>query len=361
MRTFIAWPSLAKMSGGMAVLANIGRTLWLAGHDCAIVIPDSGQKLALPDSGCPTLPMIRARPEPGDVWLLPEGWPGLLLPGLRAGARCVVYCQNWAYLPATLPPGLSFASLPLTFLAVSRPVAWHIRRCTGQDAAILPPGIDLDCFYPLRDEQKTGRVRIAWMPRKNKALATQIREILALRCLHTGLAAPEWVEIQNRSREEVAAILRSCQIFLATGFPEGCPLPPLEAMASGCLVVGFAGFGGWDYMRQAWPGGFRPAYAGLEPGAGPEDSGTGNGFFVPDGDTVAAALALEDAIRLVSWHDREHDSGHDNDREKAETLAGIRSAALSTARSYSLEAQGQILRELWQEADKWQAAASLPD
>ena len=39
-------------------------------------------------------------------------------------------------------------------------------------------------------------------------------------------------------------------LFLSFGYPEGCPLPPAEAMASGCLVVGYHGQGGQEYFHN---------------------------------------------------------------------------------------------------------------
>ena len=86
----------------------------------------------VPDRRPPAL-----RPE--DIWLLPEGWPLALLPGLRAGARVVLYVQNWAYLLAELPDGLKLPALPVRYLAVSRPVAWHVRDMTGKTAELLRP------------------------------------------------------------------------------------------------------------------------------------------------------------------------------------------------------------------------------
>jgi glycosyltransferase involved in cell wall biosynthesis len=42
--------------------------------------------------------------------------------------------------------------------------------------------------------------------------------------------------------------MRSCPIFLSFSEREGFGLPPAEAMASGCFVVGFTGMGGRDYF-----------------------------------------------------------------------------------------------------------------
>ena len=284
---------------------------------------------------------------PEDIWLLPEGWPLALLPGLRAGSRVVLYVQNWAYLLEELPAGLELPRLPVGYLAVSRPVAWHIRDMTGKTAELLRPGIDSALFHPsscdLQNRQSATRARIDWMPRKNSALARQIHAITNARLTRKGLALPEWVEIRNKSHAEVADILRNADIFLATGFPEGCPLPPLEAMASGCVVTGFSGFGGWDYMRQ--PVELRAGRAwGDSPAWLPQtlrnelarDERPGNGLWAADGDVIGASLALDKALALWEEHD--------------EAWNALRNGALDTASLYDLSAQRRELLHLWKRA-----------
>ena len=338
MRTYIAYPPLQKSSGGTAVLENMARHLLAAGHDVVMVPRDPAT--APPLSGLPLHDWNKAAPDTRDIWLVPEGWPSLLLPGLHARARTVIYVQNWAYLPGSVPDGLCLTDLPLHLLAVSQPVAWHAHAFFGKADEILRPGIDLNRFFtPPRDPAQAlnpdGTVRIAWMPRKNKALAQQIRDMLTARLALRGLPSPEWIPVHQLTQDQVAETLRSCHIFLASGFPEGCPLPPLEAMACGCLVVGFGGFGGWDYMRQAWPDGCTPWWP-LRPAG--ECPWGGNGLYAADADTIAAALALEYGLALLA------DGG--------KKLADIRAAAEATAAAYSLQAQEARLRELWSRVEK---------
>ncbi len=361
MRTFIYLPPLPRMSGGLAVLMDMGATLKNEGYSVFFVLREKRELTpwysALPAS-VPVLfqqngdlffnedhQSTSLRPE--DIWVLPEGWPLALLPGLRAGSRVVLYVQNWAYLLEELPAGLELPRLPVRYLAVSRPVAWHIRDMTGKTAELLRPGIDSALFHPsscdLQNRQSATRARIAWMPRKNSALARQIHAITNARLTRKGLALPEWVEIRNKSHAEVADILRNADIFLATGFPEGCPLPPLEAMASGCVVTGFSGFGGWDYMRQ--PVELRAGRAwGDSPAWLPQtlrnelarDERPGNGLWAADGDVIGASLALDKALALWEEHD--------------EAWNALRNGALDTASLYDLSAQRRELLHLWKRA-----------
>jgi glycosyltransferase involved in cell wall biosynthesis len=104
-------------------------------------------------------------------------------------------------------------------------------------------GIDGDLFTPLRSK----RAVIAFMPRKNAAEALQVFNILKFRGLLSGF---ELVAIQRQSEREVAKLLGESLFFFSFGYPEGCPLPPMEAMSCGCVVVGYHGWGGREYFRE---------------------------------------------------------------------------------------------------------------
>lgn len=320
-RTFFFIPPVRRAAGGVAVLVRMAQYLRDAGHDARLALRESfGWR---PDcAGLPEEDFSEVELTPRDVWVVPEGWVNALTPGLKAGARCLSYVQNWAYLFSGLPQGVDWRSLPVTLFAVSRPVSWFIGQSLGVDAPILRPGIDTTVFAA--PAEKTGPLTVAFMPRKNKALAEQIRAVIAAR----GNFQVEWLEISGLDQSGVAGALSRSHAFLATGFPEGCPLPPLEAMACGAIPAGFAGLGGWDYMRQAEPGRYQPDCP-----MDPVPWG-GNGFFVPDNDVMGAALALEKALALRV-------SG-------GEALRAVLDACAATAQAYGLEPQRKAVLDFWE-------------
>jgi glycosyltransferase involved in cell wall biosynthesis len=84
------------------------------------------------------------------------------------------------------------------------------------------------------------------MPRKRRGEFVELLRILDLRrALDSSTLAP----IDHMTEAETVAVLRKSAVFLSLNAREGFDLPPLEAMASGCVVVGFHGGCGRVYKR----------------------------------------------------------------------------------------------------------------
>ena len=106
----------------------------------------------------------------------------------------------------------------------------------------LRNGIDSALFYPAGQKQP----QIAFMTGKNDDDIAQVINILKFR---GALAHYKLVPIANRTEAQVAAILRESAIFLHFSTQEGFALPPAEAMGCGCIVIGYDGFGGREFMH----------------------------------------------------------------------------------------------------------------
>ena len=325
MKTYIFLPPVNKPTGGITVLRQIADILHQSGREAFLVARDKGgwRPEGLADSA-PVMEWDDMQLTRDDLWLVPEGWINALAPGLEAGARCVSYVQNWAYLFSSLPDDVTWDKLPVEFLAVSDPVAWYVKETTGKDALVLRPGIDRTIFYPPK-KKKPATITVAYMPRKNKAVAAQIKSIFEHR---NGLSAIRWRALEGMDTYGVADALRSSHIFLMTGYPEGCPLPPLEAMACGCLPVGFSGLGGWDYMLQFQSA---PRFTPWWPLR--DTPWSGNGLWCSDGDALDAALCLEEAVKTIT--------------EGGAPLDAIRGAGQETADAYSTDVQKNSVLAMW--------------
>jgi hypothetical protein len=117
--------------------------------------------------------------------------------------------------------------------------------------------------------QREKKWQIAMMPRRNSHDLIQIFNILKhRRTLHDLQPAP----IEQLAQDEAAKVLRESLFFVTVGMQEGFGLPAAEAMACGCITVGYHGFGGKEFLL--------PAYA----------------FPTEPGDVLATARALEACI-----------------------------------------------------------------
>jgi GT2 family glycosyltransferase len=134
-------------------------------------------------------------------------------------------------------------------------------RELGLDAALVPPGIDLDTFRPLPDATRRDDMVLALgrtNPLKNlpltvgawKALGDDRPEL----CLF-GIE-PELGErygatyVTAPSDEGVNRLFNECAVFVQTSIHEGFCLPPLEAMATGAAVVCTDAHGNRDFCRD---------------------------------------------------------------------------------------------------------------
>jgi glycosyltransferase involved in cell wall biosynthesis len=104
-------------------------------------------------------------------------------------------------------------------------------------------GIDINLFKYKKKEQR----KIAYMPRKLSEDVNQVINILKLR---NKINNWKFVEIDNLTEIEVANCLQDSAIFLSFSHKEGLGLPPMEAMSTGCVVVGYHGQGGEEFFKE---------------------------------------------------------------------------------------------------------------
>jgi len=103
-------------------------------------------------------------------------------------------------------------------------------------------GIDSTLFAFQSDKKR----QICFMPRKNSFDALQVINLLKFRDALKGFSV---VSIEDKTEAEVAQTLQESAIFLSFGHPEGFGLPAAEAMACGCIAIGYHGGGGREFWN----------------------------------------------------------------------------------------------------------------
>jgi glycosyltransferase involved in cell wall biosynthesis len=126
-------------------------------------------------------------------------------------------------------------------------------------------GIDDKLFYYSPQKKK----QIAFMPRKSRQDILQVVNILKQRGVLKNYTV---VPIENVPELKLLEILRESLFFLSSGYFEGWPAPPAEAMACGCITIGYHGWGARESLRSEWS------------------------YPIEEGDIIGFAKTLEQAI-----------------------------------------------------------------
>ena len=116
------------------------------------------------------------------------------------------------------------------------------------DAPVIPPFIELDQIPagPPWRERPAGEVLVLAKTAGEKLLA-RFQDVM--RREHP-TARYSLAVVEDVSRAELYETMARHRYLLTLSPREGFGLPPLEAMAAGCTVVGFHGGGGRHYMRS---------------------------------------------------------------------------------------------------------------
>ena len=241
-----------------------------------------------------------------DIFVVPEPWGDFLAQLAARPVRKVVFCQNHFYVSYGLGQHRDYSAYGVeTVFCCGDVIAEFLRATFGlARVPIVHNAIDHVMFKP-----GSKRLQIAYMPRKMAKEADFIR--MAFRLRHPQFASLPWLPINMVAESEVARRLGGSAIFLSLSRLEGVGLPPLEAMASGCLVVGFTGGGGLEFARDD------------------------NGFWCAPDDLVGAADALARAATMFE----SDPTGY----------KGRREAGVQTSSRYNLQRLEQELLAFWQE------------
>jgi len=166
-------------------------------------------------------------------------------------------------------------------------------------------GIDSSIFKYNKNKKK----QIAYMPRKLWEDAIQVFNIM-----HYNNIFKDWniVPISGLNEAEVARILGESAIFLSFNHREGFGMPPAEAMACGCVVVGYKGQGGTEI--------FKPDFS----------------YPVQDRNITTFVTTLTNVIQLF-------------EEDKSKFLAKGKLASTFIDENYNMQAEIKTINDVWTE------------
>lgn len=238
----------------------------------------------------------------GDVAVVPEAWPNVLRAMARMPCRRLIHCQNPFYVFHAFDDIASVESLGYREMLSCSGFTTEMLRRFGYPHPVHTVRPALAPEFSGAGGNKTRQ--IAYMPRKRANETAFVQGLF--KSLYTQHRDIPWITIQNMSREECARVMRDSAVFASFSFTEGLGLPPLEAMACGCIVAGFDGLGGADYSRPD------------------------NGFWANEGDYFGFAQQLAKAI------------------EASQGPTAIQASMNRTLQNYTPSSFKQALKEAWQ-------------
>ena len=182
-----------------------------------------------------------------DVLVIPEHWNGLLT-SLAPGVPKVSFNQSAYYgllgYPLPTHPYLTAKDLLASLSVSEHDLDLLEYMFPGIPFSRIHLSIDAALFHP--PDKPPGK-RIAYMTRKRPEESRMLLDILRSR---SALKGWETVVIDRLSHSAVARTLRSSSLFLSFGSQhESFALAPLEAIACGCSVIGYTGFGAREYFE----------------------------------------------------------------------------------------------------------------
>lgn len=311
-RIFYVCHDNPKPAGGIRTLYRHIEILNRAGFDARVLHDQPAFELDWFQSDAPVCTLTvnsdhQVCLRPDDWVVIPEDHGRALEQFAAVPCHKIVFCQNHFYVFDALPIDKSWVNYGVEeALVSSNEIRGFVESVFPLPATLIPCGIDQQLFRP---PGRASRLSVCFMPRKGGSNLRTILGILWHRVPE--LREIPWRPIDRLPEAKVAEIMRSSTVFLSTIFHEGFGLPPLEAMACGCLPVGFKAIGAQDYANAV------------------------NGFWVPDEDPFALARVLEevliDAIRQPA-------------NPKWEKM---RQAGYETAARYGLHQQRQAILDFW--------------
>ncbi len=183
---------------------------------------------------------------PEDYVVIPEPWRDLINLLQKINVKKILHVQNPFYIfhGFSSVNSLNEYGLSSVISCSTFTTSYLCNLRVAPPVFTVRPKIDNVFFKSFKKH-----IRVCYMPRKRRIEAEFIRGLFS--SMYPRLASVEWISIDGISRDAAAEIMCSSRVFLSLNRLDGLGLPPLEAMAAGCIPVGFAGGGGAEYATAA--------------------------------------------------------------------------------------------------------------
>jgi hypothetical protein len=186
-----------------------------------------------------------------DILVVPEYYAvglGRLPSDVRIGVRNQGAYHSFDWIePGSGAPGAPYTELAslVAVLCVSRDNQALLElTAPGVPITVCRPVVDGSLFHPGPAPARPG---LGYVVARRPLEVALLEHVLHAQRL-------DWpvVRIQGLPERQVAERMRECAVFVSFSDLDGFGLPPAEAMASGCFVVGYTGGGGTEFFDPSW-------------------------------------------------------------------------------------------------------------
>ncbi|MDE0142361.1 MAG: glycosyltransferase [Caldilineaceae bacterium] len=242
-------PDFPQPSGGIKTLYRHVHGLVELGFDARIVHQKHPFRVTWHGYEAPTL-WLSERPSftPEDILVIPEVMPQVMQQTARFSGERIVIALSWSPTYWNLPPGQTWPGFGIRRVITKSPLIQdYLHWSMGIDATLIHEYVTPDRYY---FDQGAKRPKICYLTRKERSAAWLHQVLLAKGDPFTRF---EWMPLRELSEDEYARNLREATVYVTTNMQEGMNTSVLEAMACGCLIVGYNGVGGSVYMEAEGP------------------------------------------------------------------------------------------------------------
>jgi len=189
---------------------------------------------------------------PEDFLIIPEGFPDVMKKTMQVSCKRIIFAQSWFYVLNAMQPGEKWQHFGITdVISASDAISEYlVSVMPGLNIKDFKQGINREYFkVPEKMSDKLPMVAFS----ASRGPENKLKTYNIIKTFYAFYPHLKWVrfqELEGMDREQFAERLGNCAFYLYTDDIAGFGTAPLEAMACGTHTIGWASFGGKEYMNN---------------------------------------------------------------------------------------------------------------
>ena len=247
MNIYYLCPDVNFPSGGVKRLFEHVEILRQSGFTSFILHFKKGFKVNWFKSDVPVLYLDDNPPlSPNDIIVFPEGFSNIIKKFQNLPFKKVVIALSHNYIFQNIPSGENWSNYGVdAVITPSKTIKEFICWSMGiKNIFIIGTSIDHELF---NYDNKVKILKVSYISRKDTCTSL-IEKIIKSKDPY--FKNIKFEKIENLTLDNYASVLKNSHIFITTSPHEGINRSVLEAMACGCICLGFHGIGAKDYICE---------------------------------------------------------------------------------------------------------------